>query len=250
MIVAGHQPNYLPWLGFFHKIATVDAFMLVDTVQFVKRGTFGWMHRNRIRTNTPEGWQWLSLPVQSKGKREQTCAEAELQNQQDWRRKHWSAIEFNYRKAAHFDAYAPAFLAIYEREWTHLAALSHALVQAACDALGITTPIVRSSEVGVGGEAHELLANICRHYGASTYLSGKHGADYLDLDVMNRKGVEVVFQEYTHPIYAQCQPGAFQPYMCVLDLLFNEGPRSLEILMSGGHAHSPRGQGAGERADD
>lgn len=229
MLVAGHQPNYLPYLGFFHKVAFCDAFMIVDTVQFVKRGTFGWMHRNKIRTH--EGWQWLSLPVITKGRRHQTCAEAELQNQQDWRRKHWSAIEFHYAKASHFEDYAEPFAEIYDTEWSHQSKLASALIKQIAASFGINTPISVASEENVGGEAHQLLENICKHYGAERYLSGRHGEDYLDLDDMRRRSVSIEFQHFSHPIYQQCQPGEFQAGMCALDLLFNAGPDAKTVLM-------------------
>ena len=230
MLVAGHQPNYLPFLGFFHKLASVDHFMVVDNAQFVKRGTFGWIHRNKIRTK--DGWQWLSLPVITKGKREQSCAEAELGDQQNWRRKHWRAIEVNYNKAPHFETYAPRFAEIYEKEWTHLAPLSVALIREFAAAFEITTPIEVASEQGVDGEAHELLEAVCKHFGASRYLSGVHGRDYLDLDDMKNRGIEIEFQEFTHPVYSQCHQGEFEPGMSAIDLIFNEGPRAAEILLS------------------
>lgn len=229
MIVAAHQPNYLPWLGFFEKIARVDHFMLVDCAQFVKRGTFGWIHRNKIRTR--EGWQWLSLPVINKGKREQTCAEAELQNQQDWARKHWAAIEYNYRAAPHFERYSGPFRDVYAREWTHLTPLSAALIRAVCDAFGIETPIAIASDHGVQGESSGLVAAVCAHYRADRYLSGVHGKDYLDLDYLRSEGVVVEFQDYQHPVYDQCHPGPFEPGMCALDVLFNHGPDARRILL-------------------
>lgn len=232
MMVAAHQPNYLPWLGFFNKIAMVDRFMLVDHAQFVKRGTFGWIHRNKIRTR--EGWQWLSLPVISSGKREQSCAEAELQNQQDWARKHWKAIEYNYRLAPHFDAYAEPFRDIYAKTWTHLTPLSAALIRAICAAFGIKTPIDTASDHGVTGESTGLVVEVCRHYGSAGYLSGVHGRDYLDHRVLSQAGVGVVFQDFHHPVYPQCQPGEFQPGMCALDLLFNLGPEAGPLVRSSG----------------
>ncbi|HVR84338.1 MAG TPA: WbqC family protein, partial [Planctomycetota bacterium] len=93
MILTGHQPNYLPYAGFFEKIARSDRFLVVDNVQFVKRGTFGWMHRNRIRSGSPEGWDWLSVPILSKGRYTQEIREAEIDNSTPWPRKHWRSIE-------------------------------------------------------------------------------------------------------------------------------------------------------------
>jgi len=237
LLVAGHQPNYLPWLGFFHKLAQADRFMLVDTVQFVKRGEFGWMHRNKIRTQ--EGWQWLSVPVLTKGKRDQEIAAAEINNQVDWRRKHWRAIEFNYRSAPFFRDYAEPIRAVYEREWTTIGPLAAELIRVIAGAFSIETPVELAAAANVGGEAHTLLANICKHYGSSTYLSGPHGRDYLDLADMRSRGVAVVFQQFTHPVYRQCQPGPFEPGMCALDLLFNEGPRARDLLLAGPNAAAP-----------
>jgi len=232
MIVAAHQPNYLPWLGFFNKIANVDRFMLVDGAQFVKRGTFGWIHRNKIRTR--EGWQWLSLPIQTKGKREQSCAEAELQNEQDWARKHWKAIEYNYRLAPHFTAYSGAFRDIYSREWTHLTPLAAEVIRTLCAAFDITTPIDIASDHAVNGESTGLVIAVCKHYGASRYLSGVHGRDYLDSTALTAANVAIEYQDFAHPVYPQCQPGPFEPGMCALDLLFNMGPEAGELVRRGG----------------
>ena len=119
MILTAHQPNYLPYPGFFQKIAAADSFLVVDTTQFVKRGTFGWIHRNRIRT--PNGSIWLSLPVLHRGRYHQSIAQTELNPRIDWRGKHWRSIEWNYSKAPHWESHAPGLKGIYEREWTHLA---------------------------------------------------------------------------------------------------------------------------------
>jgi len=231
MIVAAHQPNYLPWLGFFNKISKVDRFMLVDNAQFVKRGTFGWIHRNKIRTR--EGWQWLSLPIKTKGKREQSCFEAELQNEQDWQRKHWSAIEYNYRLAPHFKTHAERFRAIFETPWTHLTPLSAEIIRASCNILDITTPIDIASDHGITGEGTGLVLAVCKHYEASTYLSGVHGRDYLEMDEVARAGVSIEFQDFTHPIYQQCHPGPFEPGMCILDLIFNVGEEARDMVRAG-----------------
>src|SRR3989338_6081487 len=101
MLITGHQPNYIPYAGFFHKIVQAEAFVIVDNVQFVKRGPFGWIHRNKIRTQS--GWDWLTVPVITKGKFSQKINETIIDNKMPWRRKHWKTIEFNYRKAPHFD---------------------------------------------------------------------------------------------------------------------------------------------------
>lgn len=231
MILTGHQPNYLPYPGFFHKIARADRFLVVDTVQFVKRGTFGWMHRNRIRTSSPRGWDWLSIPVLTKGKFTQKICDAEIDPAVPWARKHWRAIEWNYRRARYFGEYAAEFRALYERHWTRFCELTCAFIDLLLRLLGIPRPFERTSTLGVAGEATGLVLAMCRAAGAEAYLSGVHGRDYLDAEEFRRAGIRLEFQEFTCPEYPQCWPGPFVPDLSVIDLLFNCGPESRKVLL-------------------
>lgn len=231
MILTGHQPNYLPYAGFFHKIAQADRFLIVDTVQFVKRGPFGWMHRNRIRTDTPQGWDWLSVPVLTKGRFTQRICDATIDPALPWARKHLRALEWNYRKAKHFGDYAAEFKALYEREWVRFADLACAFIELLLRLVGIRRTADRTSALGIGGESTGLVAAMCRATGADTYLSGRHGKDYLDTAALESAGVKTVFQEFAPPVYLQCQPGPFVPSLSVVDLLFNCGPRSLGVIL-------------------
>ena len=230
MILTGHQPNYLPYPGFFEKIARADRFLVVDNVQFVKRGTFGWMHRNRIRTSSPEGWDWLSVPVLTKGKFTQQIREAEVDSSTPWARKHWRAIEWNYRRAPHFKAYADPFRELYERPWKSFCELTCAFIELMLRLLGVSKPMDRTSALGITGESTGLVLAMCKATGADTYLSGMHGKDYLDVDEFQRQGVKLIFQEFQCPVYPQCWPGPFIPNLSMVDLLFNCGPDSLKVL--------------------
>ncbi len=230
MMLTAHQPNYLPYAGFFEKIARADRFLVVDNVQFVKRGTFGWMHRNRIRTGSPEGWDWLSVPVLTKGKFTQKIADAEIDNSTPWARKHWKALEFNYRRAPHFGLFADAFRGIYDRKWTSFCDLSCEIIGLVLRLLGIPRAIERTSALGIEGESTGLVLAMCRATGADAYLSGVHGRDYLDLADFESRGLRLVFQDFSCPAYPQCWPGPFVPNLSVVDLLFNCGPQSLKVL--------------------
>lgn len=230
MMLTAHQPNYLPYAGFFEKIARADRFLVVDNVQFVKRGTFGWMHRNRIRTNSPEGWDWLSVPVLTKGKYTQSIADAEIDNSTPWARKHWRAIEFNYRRAPHFRLYAGEIRDLYERRWERFCDLSCAFIDVLLRLLGLPRALERTSALGIEGESTGLVLAMCRAVGADAYLSGVHGRDYLQPEEFERQGVRLVFQEFTCPEYPQCWPGPYVPNLSAIDLLFNCGPESLRML--------------------
>ncbi len=230
MIVAGHQPNYLPYLGFFHKMAQVDTFIILDNVQFVKGGPFGWMNRNKIRTR--EGWIWLTVPVLTKGKFAQRIMDVNINSTISWKRKHWRSIWLSYNKAPYFNKYADLFYETYDREWEKLVDLNEALILQIKEAMGIKTRILRASTLGVEGKATELIINICEKLGADQHLYGVHGRDYVDVNLMREKGIESLFQEFHHPQYHQLYE-PFIPHMSIIDLLFNEGERGLEILMEG-----------------
>ena len=232
MLLVGHQPNYLPYLGFFHKIAQADLFVIVDNVQFVKRGPFGWIHRNRIRTDGGEGWSWLTVPVLTKGKFEQKIRDVELDPDAPWARKHWKSLEWAYRGAPQFAWTAERLRPGYDRTWKRLAELNEEVIRVLLDAFGIRTPVERAGDRGVEGKATEYVVNLCRTYGADAYLSGIHGRDYLDPAAFAAAGINLRFQEFEHPVYPQGRPGPFVPNLSAVDLLFQRGPESRGILLS------------------
>ncbi|MBN1689302.1 MAG: WbqC family protein [Candidatus Omnitrophica bacterium] len=234
MILAGHQPNYLPYLGFFHKIYHCDIFVIVDNVQFVKRGPFGWINRNKIRT--PDGWQWLTVPVLVKGKFHQKIMETEINQTLPWGRKHWRSLEANYRKSKYFVEYAPFFEETYQSQerWKYLSDLSSHIILFMMKALGIEKPVKKASELGAQGKGDELILDMCRKVEADSYLHGKHGADYIDEGKFNEQKVKCLYQEFQPPVYEQ----QFEPFIAdlsAIDLLFNHGPESLQILRGSGN---------------
>ena len=118
MLVAVHQPNYLPYCGFIHKAALSDVFVILDSVQFVKGGAFAWQHRNKIRTK--DGSMWLTVPVLKKGRHHQSINEVRINNKFAWRRKHWKSIYENYRNTRYFSKYSDFFESVYIKEWERL----------------------------------------------------------------------------------------------------------------------------------
>ena len=229
MIIAGHQPNYLPYCGFFHKIAHCDLFAIVDTVQFVKRGPFGWQHRNRIRTK--DGWMWLTVPVLTKGRYYQKINEVEINNDINWRRKHWMSIYLNYKKAPHFNKYSDFFEDLYKRNWDRLIDLNMEVISYLLKALKIDKKIFRCSELSIESGKSQLLVEMCNKFGSGTYLSGIHGRDYLDLDLIKRNNLKVLFQDFNQPVYEQLY-NDFIPNLSVIDLLFNKGDESIDLILN------------------
>jgi WbqC-like protein len=233
MILTGHQPNYLPYPGFFEKVMRADLFLLVDTVQFVKRGPFGWIHRNRILGPAPTGWSWLTVPVLTHDRYHQSIHEARIDNRLPWRRKHWRTIEERYRHSPGFPDYAPALSAIYERSWDSLGELNEALIREFLGFLDIRTPVKRLSDLSSGGKATELIINFCRELGADQYLSGVHGKDYLDRAAFEEAGIRLTFQEFRCPAYPQPGGGPFVPNLSALDLLLSVGGGARGLIEAG-----------------
>lgn len=232
MIVTGHQPNYLPYPGFFEKIARADLFVVVENVQFVKRGPFGWIHRNKIKTGRT--WEWLTVPVLTKGKFTQTIRETRINNARPWGRKHWRSIEWHYRKAPHFADYAAELKAVYDRSWEHLWELNVEIIRLVLKWLDIGTPVKISQDLGIEGKSTDLVMDICRKTGADTYLSGLHGRDYLKQEEFEMAGLKLVFQDFRPLFHPQTPPEPFIPNLSVVDLIFNCGTASRRILLEGG----------------
>ena len=221
------QPGYLPWLGYFDQVDRADIFVHYDDVQFDKQG---WRNRNRIKT--PQGPQWLTVPVLHRHKSSQPICEVEIDDRVPWARKHLQAIEQNYAGAPFLEPTLAELAEVLERPWQLLAELDIALSELLCRRLGVAAQFHRASSLGLAGERSERLIAMCRHFGAEGYLSGDAARDYLDLDGFARAGVAVEWQDYRHPSYSQLH-GAFESHLSILDLLLNEGPGSLEILRSG-----------------
>lgn len=227
MILAAHQPVYLPWLGLFHKIALADEFVFFDQVQYVPKD---YISRNEIKSNT--GKTLLSVPVKSKGYLEKSIAEIEIDNSNRWNEKHWKSIFINYKKAPYFNLYADFFEDLYKKEWQLLADLNHHSLTWFLDTLGIKTKVSKAGEYNFEGSKSQLVLDMCLKMNASFYIFGSQGKNYANEDHFSEKGVSLIFQNYIHPQYSQLH-GGFVPNLSIVDLLFNEGPNSLEIIMSG-----------------
>ncbi len=223
MIVSIHQPQYMPWLGYFDKIDRAGVFVLLDTVQYKKNE---WQNRNRIKTT--DGWQWLTVPVNYRYP--QSIREVAVNDRERWQHRQRQAITTNYRKAPHWSLLEPFLEEVWTRQWQTIAQLNIHVVRRLVEILGIETPIHVASETGAFPEnPDERLIAIARHFGADIYLAGSGGHDYMDMEKYSQNRLRVVFQEYRHPVYRQ-QFGEFIPFLSVIDLILNHGRESLRIL--------------------
>ncbi|HXG87691.1 MAG TPA: WbqC family protein [Vicinamibacterales bacterium] len=218
------QSGYLPWLGFFDQMRRADVFILYDDVQYDKHG---WRNRNRIKT--PSGPLWLTVPVRHSGLDWPRINQVEIEAGAPWARKHVASLKQYYARAPFTAEYLPALEAILMQPWTRLIDLNDAVMMLLAGWLGITTAILRSSAIPVAGEKSERLLELCRHVGATRYLSGDAAKDYLDVAAFASRGITVEWQQYEHPMYLQ-QHGAFISHLSVIDLVLNCGGDSAAVL--------------------
>jgi len=227
MILTGHQPVYLPWLGLFHKIALADLYCYFDVAQYQ---TKDYNNRNRIKTH--DGAIWLSVPVESKNHFEKRVGEIRIV-QNGWQRKHLKSIQIAYQKAPHFSLYIKGIESLLNSHSSgSLGDLNLEMLRFFLRCLDIRTPIVKASEYQFEGAKSDLVLDMCIKLGADVYIFGAQGKNYADVGKFRSSGIEPHFQQYNCPSYRQLY-GDFLPYMSVIDLLFNEGPASREIIMAG-----------------
>jgi hypothetical protein len=215
--VAIVQSNYIPWKGYFDMIAAVDEFILYDDMQYTRRD---WRNRNQIKT--PQGLQWLTVPVKVKGKYRQMIRETEIDGSQ-WRIAHWKSLCRNYRRAPHFSAVAEQLESLYLTDYVFLSQLNRALIEWVCKQLGIKTNVSNSWDYRLGEGKTERLADLCVQAGATEYVSGPAARDYVDASAFSDRGVSLRWFDYAgYPEYPQLW-GEFRHGVTILDLLFNCG---------------------------
>ena len=230
--IAVMQPTFLPWLGYFSLINSVDEFIFLDHVQFEKRS---WQQRNRIRTFGSE--MWLSVPVLSKGKQLQSIKNVEIlyEGNRSPLLKIMKSIELNYKKTPFYIRYADELNTILLQNPRYLSELNQLLIRWICDKLEITTSLRVSSDLNVEGSKAKLLVNICESRGATHYLSPPGSKIYLDeTSTFDTAGIQLEYFDYRPKQYTQIH-GDFIPYMSVIDALFNVGPNSLKTLIMKGY---------------
>ena len=228
--VAIMQPTYLPWLGYFDLIDSVDIFVILDNAQFEKQT---WQQRNQLRS--PAGLEWITVPVLIKGRFGQRINQVEM-DRQLFVEKHLKQITQNYRSAQWYGKYYPAFSEVFRSaaESGSLALFTVQIIEALCIAFSLPASFVLASSLPVDGVRSEKLVNIMKALDAHIYISPKGAAEYIRTDYATFKsaGMSVFYQNYEHPVYTQVYK-PFTPYACALDLLFNEGAESQSIIRAG-----------------
>jgi hypothetical protein len=226
LIVAAHQPNYLPYIGFFNKMKNADVFIIYDDAQFSRKD---FHHRNKIRT--PNGWRWLSVPVE---KEEIPINEVRIKNNakiggMKWSKYHWLQIHSNYVRAEFFSRYAGDLEKIYSTSYERIIDLNMSVIRFLMSSFGIETEIVNSSTFGITTHSSQKIIDMVNAVHGDTYLSGSGGHNYMDNSLFEKQGIKVNFQNFQHPVYKQRFPG-FIPNMSAIDLLLNVGEKAQNLV--------------------
>lgn len=227
MIVAIHQPNYAPWLGYFRKISRAEAFVFLDDVSFSKGSV-----TNRVKILDADKEAWLTVPAKpALG----TAISDIVINDTDWPARHLSRLRNAYRGAAAFETVWEDLEPLYESLPAENLSLSNRiLVEALCGLVGVETRFHLSSEMGIPTDlpADERLIEIIRQVSGTVYLSGSGGRKYQDESKFEAAGISVSYNDYVPTPYPQRRgDGDFVPGLSMLDAAFNLGWEAVGALL-------------------
>lgn len=247
-IVLITQSNYLPWKGYFDLIRAVDEMIILDSVQYTRRD---WRNRNIIKT--PNGPLWLTVPVEVKGRYQQTIDETMIADD-SWAEKHLRSIELAYKRAAGFQAVTPWLTETLSSasSISGLSRMNEHLIRAICGRLDIATPIRHCTDILdraalLAMDPTERLLELSKAAGATVYVSGPAAKDYLDVGRFNSHGIEVCWADYSdYPEYPQLW-GAFDHRVSIVDLLLNTGAEAAAFATNGKVVSPPQREAAGYR---
>lgn len=228
------QPNFVPWRGYFDFIRQVDTFIFHDDIQYTKQD---WRNRNRIKV--PQGVAtWLTVPVSAKT--DTLIMDTKINYDTDWVRKHLAVLAQNYRTAPHLKRYLPRLREIFEARYEYLADLDIALTEQICDWLGITTRLIRASDLNCTGVKDDKLLQMMKKIGGTHYLSGPAAKAYIQPELWAEAGIGLAYIDYpAYPSYPQVSD-VFEPAVTVLDLLFMTGPEAPAYIWDTSHEHPTR----------
>ena len=225
-ILSAHQPAYLPWLGYLHKIALDDEFIILDNVQFEKNS---FINRNKIKT--ANGSIFLTIPIEMKGHINKTIFEMKIDEKTNWRKKHWDSIYFSYKKADFFNESSDFFENYYKQTLTSsFVEFNNGITQFILKNLGINTPIKLQSNININSSKQDLIIDLCKETNASAFFFGAQGVNYVDENIFKKNNISCFFQNYNHPKYKQLW-GSFEPYQSILDVIFNIGFNNTKSIL-------------------
>jgi hypothetical protein len=229
MMIACHHPNFMPWPGIFYKAMQASQMVLLDDVQFPLGGS--WVNRNRLKND--QGEVWLTVPVWKKGRSLQRIDEVEICHEENWQKKHFLSLLHAYSHAPYWEEHSQFFRKIYQNPWHRLLELNLHILDYLGTALSLGQPFLRNSSLAVESKGSQRLVDICKALGARKYLTIASSHKYLDEDIFQKSGIQLVYYKYESPVYPQLW-GDFIANLSVFDLLLTCGPKSAGLIQRAG----------------
>lgn len=225
-IVSAHQPAYLPWLGYFHKILLSDEFVVMDDVQYEKNS---FINRNKILQNSNS--VWLTIPVVTKEYKLKKIRDIKISNDK-WKRKHLMTVEQSYKKSRFYNEIMPLFETVLKQDSVYLTDYANDLLLAIVDYLEIDTKIIFANDLSLSSKKLDYVIELTQKVAGRIFVFGAQGKDYADEDILEKNNIAPYFQDYIHPVYEQNNQ-CFEPYISIIDALFNNGKSTKEIISKG-----------------
>ncbi len=229
MMISAHQPAFMPWLGYLHKVMVSDKFVILDDVQFEKNS---FTNRNYIMGHN--GVILLTVPIKLKNHMKSKIFDIKISNEINWKKKHLNSIYLNYKNSPYFKVHFHFFEKIYSDNWNNLLDLNTIILKYLLKVFEIETEIVRLSDLDINGTKTELILNLCKKLGSNQFIFGLHGREYADYELAKKNRIEFLFQNFKEPElpYRRIKPDKI---LSSIDLIFNLKQSSLkEILLSNG----------------
>lgn len=215
MIVAIHQPDYIPWLGLYYKMAHCDTFVYLDDAQYSNEAG----HNVNI-IKTPQGALRLKVPVeQHLG---DLICNVRTKDSLHWQEKHLKTIQMNYSKARYFKEIFPVFADVISASYTSIAELNMAINEYICNGFGIHPKIMKSSDLSINSVREERVIDITLAVGGDEYLSGNGARAYQVEEHFTARNVKLTYLDYKPIVYKQFWKD-FLPCMSAIDYIFNCG---------------------------
>ncbi|MGM0503189.1 MAG: WbqC family protein [Bacteroidota bacterium] len=218
-VLSIHQPNFIPWLGFFYKIALSDIFVILDTVQYPR----GKSVANRNKIKSPNGIIELVVPItRPKGQEGKASYKEVAFADKKWSRKALKTIQNSYSKAPFFESYYNYLSELFQHD--SFSEMNIKFIYDTVEKLGLSTQIIKLSDFATSafGQKNDLIINLCKETGASIYLSGMGAKKYNNQELLNKNNITLKYMEYQHPEYPQIN-GEFISHLSIIDLFFNTG---------------------------
>ena len=224
-IVTIHQPDFFPWIGFFRRWKQSDLFIVLDDVQFIRRG---WHHRDQIKT--AKGVRWLTVPVEKKGNYLQAIRDVRISECSEWRRNHLNAIAAAYKDAPFFKAIFPKIEQLYAKPFSKIMDFNISILQFVAELFTIDTPVKYASDFKITAKGTDRILQLIKRSGGTDYLTGLGAKGYLNESQFTSQQIRVLWDGFIPPRYPQLH-GEFVPTLSIIDALMMNSNEAVESML-------------------